>query len=140
MSLPCNHEHMQEFCIRCSCPIISCEENNRSYKLQKDDGYRVCIVKYDDEYCDSQHIIGTRADILLFSCRDKIDKCKIAIIIELKGRNIRHAQDQIIQTLKREENNVLREYVVVARIVPTSVPRAHQNIIMLNKLLAQTSQ
>lgn len=134
MTLPCEHRLMRQLCIECNCSIVSCKENNRVYKLQNDKNYKICKVKYDDVYCDTRNIDGCRADVLLFTCIEKNDRHKIAIIVELKGRDVRHAQKQIIQTLSREKN-VLLEYVVVARVVPVSVPRALQNIPVFEKLL-----
>ena len=98
-------------------PIISCSENGRRYKLRNDCGYNVKNYLIDGGVYVNENSMN-KCD-RLFLVHDP-DKCT-AILIELKGKNVYHALEQLYDTAYRYRKE-LTEFRVRFRIVCKSVP------------------
>lgn len=118
MPHPCpNHDFSNNKlggCPQCAC--ASCKENQRKNSLENDcRKYRIGKFKYDNGLNNGQN--EQSADFIFFTC-DTRGTQKVAIVVELKGGHLEESYDQLIATLNREQNRLLKGYVVVMRSVP----------------------
>lgn len=106
-------------CPQCAC--ASCQKNQRKYSLENDcRKYRIGKFKYDNSLNNGQN--EQSADFIFFTC-DTQGTQKVAIVVELKGGHLEESYDQLIATLKREQNGILKGYAVVMRSVPKGTKR-----------------
>ena len=106
-------------CPQCAC--ASCKENQRKYSLENDGRYRIGKLKYDSGFYDGDE--GEKSsDFIFFTC-DTQGTQKVAIVVELKGGHLEVSYKQLIATLKREQNGILKGYAVVMRSVPKRTKR-----------------
>lgn len=118
MPRPCPNQDFSnnklDGCPQCAC--ASCKENQRKYSLENDGRYRIGKLKYDSGFYDGDE--GEKSsDFIFFTC-DTQGTQKVAIVVELKGGHLEESYDQLIATLNREQNRLLKGYVVVMRSVP----------------------
>lgn len=95
--------------------IISLSEKKSNYKLHNDSG--LCVSKYhiDGGLCDSMN--HEKCDYGIFTDLNEL------FLIELKGRNINHAIEQIDHTIDfLKLSTKFRGMKVKARIVATKAP------------------
>ena len=83
---------------------------------------------------------GKKADYVIRTCPQPDSSHKVALIIELKGRHVEEAYKQITATLNREKARLLRGYLVLARIVPTQVPKAALKVHARGELVRLLAQ
>lgn len=94
---PCYvHAHCNECRIESDSSNIVCQERKRRYNLKNSSGYN--IVKF---HMDGGVIIDEpsmpKCDYMLYV---KDDRCPMVRFVELKGKDIHHAVEQIYSTLK----------------------------------------
>ena len=103
------------------------KENRSEYHLTDTQNFNVCHINNEKEYVKFVEDASVpHADHIFLTCKDVADQKKIAIIVELKGKDVEHGYEQIAATMKTMKT-YLESYLVVARIVPTKTPKATQN-------------
>lgn len=134
---PCQDKMKQEECIEFldRRPRPSCKEKGKTYSLDQSQEYpkHEVMMLHIDGGAITNPEAGTvdKCDYALW-VKDGIQKERkrgTAILIELKGKDIRHAVRQVMETLHRPEfsaawGECARMY---GRIVCTSVPRIRSN-------------
>ncbi len=119
-----------------SCDIrkhLVVEENNKKYRLENPKGNLLASFHVDGGMIRSKKIMKCDHLLLDFNSRK-------SILVELKGTDLKHAFEQIENTLMRFAS-VLSRYKVYARIVTssrTNVPniKACPQYVSLNKKIA----
>jgi len=111
--------------------IITVEENKRKFIIKNNNAKKVNRVKVDG--C----LIGTQEEKCdyLFEIYDKVN-IVLVIYVELKGKDIKKAYDQLVSTIKycQEKHNEVKKkecYVVASR-----VPKAGTELQVLKKNLS----
>lgn len=98
--------------------IISCEENNKKLKFYCK-GRIFCLIHLDNVSTNS--ILNNnqvRCDYIIVSeelnnKKEEIKNIDIALWIELKGNNTKHALEQIEQSIKEFGNIVTNKYIAI---------------------------
>ena len=90
---------------------ISVKEKKKVYSARNKNKKTVCLIQVDD--CLIKE--GNKCDYLLLNCDSKI-----SYFIELKGKDMLHAVEQIDRSIHLLRNKI-SEYAVNARIVLTKV-------------------
>lgn len=104
--------------------IVSVSENGKSYKVQVNDGLKSAVFQVDGEIIKD----GDKCDKYLTVLNsDKTEQKGVAVFIELKGKDISHAIDQLEATLKSQQfqpspryNDTVRARIVTANCGPKS--------------------
>lgn len=96
--------------------IVSVSENGKTYKANVAEGLKSAVFQVDGEIIKT----GAKCDKFLAALDTKKDNQKgVAVFIELKGKDISHAIDQLEATLKSRQfqPNPRHDDIVRARIV-----------------------
>lgn len=105
--------------------IIKCEENRRKYYLENCDSSLIAKYKIDGGVI-SGHDDAVRCDYMLVGYNAANNQCDkdIVIFVELKGRKINHAYEQLESTIRDlvMNNRFPNSVKVYARIVSSSTP------------------
>jgi len=86
---------------------ISVEEKKKIYSARNKNQNEVCLIRIDDCLIEE----GNKCDYLLLNCDSKV-----SYFIELKGKDMLHAVEQIDRSIDLLINKI-SEYAVNARIV-----------------------
>lgn len=87
------------------------EENKKKYEIINNGG-KVAVFQIDSKMIGSENTI--RCDYLILAV-----SCEMAVLVELKGTDLRHAFEQIENTRKILEV-ALKEYKIHARIITSN--------------------
>lgn len=112
-------------CVTTNCnPIITAEENNRKFILNNPSKRPVKKIKVDG--CLDSHLsmTGSRCDYL-FEINNPMTE---VIYLELKGRNIEKAYEQLINTVAFFQNDHSHIKKRTCYIVASKVPKSGQEI------------
>lgn len=134
-----NYEFSKEHLDGCHHPIATCRENSKKYSIGDEKRqYRVGKLKYDGCYYTGE---DEAADFIFYTCSKLQDSpLKVAVVVELKGRHVEKAFSQIIATLNREKNSILRGYVITARVVSEGATKLVENSPSRKNLVAMLSR
>ena len=141
MTLPCLNLKCRDKLVCDTSSILKCEEKGKKYILiNNNNNYKLGKLRYDGGYCAGDSNVGKVVDFIIFTCKsaqtvNKNDEKRIAIVIELKGTDVSRAYAQLQDTLKRESNGLLSDYIVFARLIPKRVPSAILNASTRSSLL-----
>lgn len=102
-------------CIERMLGTCVCREHNMKYELKNED--RLCIKKLHIDNCLITGSNSTRCDYVVFVCSSK--SC---CLVELKGSNIDHACDQILNTTILINNILNKCNKIYARVVASRMP------------------
>lgn len=105
-------------------PIVSVSENGKTYKASVAEGLKSAIFQVDGEIIKE----GAKCDKYLAAVDTKEENQKgVAVFIELKGKDISHAIDQLEATLKSRQfqpnprhGDIVRARIVTANCGPKS--------------------
>lgn len=108
--------------------IVSVSENGKTYIAQIADGLKSAVFQVDGEIIKD----GAKCDKYLAAVITKMtNQDGVAIFIELKGKDISHAIDQLEATLKSNQfhpyprpNDLVRARIVTANCGPKSSSKA----------------
>lgn len=125
-------ENLKNNCKKCrlDCAYrrISCEENKRKYILNNDLGYRVIKLRIDGGVIYNEENFK-RCDWLYFVHDDKLKKT--VFFIELKGKDIYHALEQLYETATFYKEGFINCRIFF-RVVCSSAPRIENNSNIIN--------
>ncbi|MBO0348327.1 hypothetical protein J0895_04245 [Phormidium pseudopriestleyi FRX01] len=131
-------------CTSCSDgKIITAQENGRKYILNNSSHQRVCKVRVDDCVITSQE--QCKCDYLFIVCSpeqvedENLKSSEQLYFIELKGKDLIHAVEQLTQTLEHFKPQI-NQAQVFARVVLSKSPpiKSIENdakVVRLKKLL-----
>ncbi|PZU92616.1 MAG: hypothetical protein DCE90_17765 [Pseudanabaena sp.] len=128
MKFTCQHfqENYRE-CTKCS---DVAEENKRKYILQNPSRKKVCKVRIDGCVITSQS--QRKCDYLMIVCEDEASNQAESVdlyFVELKGRDLMSAVEQLTETIKYFQANNYRFFgKVFARVVVSHVSRPTASI------------
>ncbi len=104
----------------------TCEERNKRYNLINDRNCKIALFhmdggivrnEKDEQKCDYLYIVHDQ-------------KCPTAIFVELKGKNIHHAVEQLRASINRYGTELNRR--ICARVICSSVPRLYNDPMIKN--------
>ena len=105
----------------------TCSEHHMKYELKNDD--RLCIKKLNIDNCLITCQNSLKCDFAVFVCPSKI-----CCLIELKGSNIDHACEQILDTANIINNILNKCNKIHARIVASKVQSPNIRSTLKTKL------
>ena len=131
-----NYEFSKEHLDSCQHPIVTHKENSKRYYIgDKTRQYRVGKLEYDHDYYKGN---DEAADCIFYTCSKlQGSSLKVAVVVELKGRHVEDAFSQIVATLNREKDSILRGYVILARVVSEGPTKTVQGSPKKRKLIAE---
>lgn len=105
-------------------PEAVCEEKGKKYNLLNDEHCKIALYRMDGGIiCDEKNVL--KCDFL-YIVYDQ--NCPTAVFVELKGKDIKHAVDQLKASIDRYGKVLGRR--VCARIICSSVPRLYNDPIV----------
>lgn len=106
-------------------PQVVCKERGKKYNLVNDEQYPIALFHMDGGILRDEKTVS-KCDFL-YVIYDP--NCPTAIFVELKGKDIKHAVDQLNASLERY-GKAMEKRRICARIICSSVPRLFNDPIV----------
>lgn len=101
---------------------VTCEERKKRYNLENDKAFEIAVYHVDGGIVVNEP--NTAKCDYLYVVKDNIQPT--AIMVELKGRDICHALEQLSNSIKLFSED-FQQHRIYARIICKSVPRLHND-------------
>ena len=96
------NKHNVDIVSNCGVENIVCTGNgkNKSGLALKDDTKSFCLINVDELLKDNKEYKGKRCDYIIATRDRKQNVCGICIFVEMKGKKLKSAVDQLVETYK----------------------------------------
>ena len=128
----------QKFCDTREIIVIS-DKKSTQWTFRNPTKRCVCLIQIDGCVIENQEV--KKCDYLFLVCGQKNEKS--AFLVELKGKKLEHALEQLLSTIQQLQEN-LTGFHICARVATTKVPKilspkAEKTEKQLHKLLGQSA-